>query len=85
MRKVHYARGAEGARWKKKKQDRARKDGPLHYPQNRSEEIEPFWRICKSSLSLARNNAVATGLWPVMQIEGLLCVERPTWPWLQRG
>src|SRR6266404_5353192 len=51
-------------------------------PVNRSGEIEPLWRICKSSFHWARKNPVATGspqdesvrcadLWPVMQIGGL--------------
>jgi hypothetical protein len=39
MRKVHYARGAEGARWKKKKQDRASKDRPLHHRQIAAEKL----------------------------------------------
>jgi hypothetical protein len=39
MRKVHYAGGTEGARWKKKKQNRARKDRPLHYPQIAAEKL----------------------------------------------
>src|SRR4030095_8605296 len=68
MRKIHHVAGGKGARRSQKKQSCGPEDGQLHYDPKSKRTYRPGAADFQEHLLRLARHALATGLWPVMQI-----------------